>query len=236
MSQVVIKTTTTASISYKKNGFSFVKQRLVHQFRRPQNVGHVVNADQTKEPQPLSQKEEESKSLQKEETTFSKESEDQQQPVENEPTNADFDNSFQISSQSKQEEQERKFSMSDIPKQYQRLAKRAARKAKTAGEKQVFVSKKVDESQQQQSKKSFKRPKVCKEAIELGLQQFNEGNYNEAIDLFTTSLELPGSGAYRFQGSIREGVEMRNRRCVRSSRLETRWRGVGGCVTTTKEG
>jgi hypothetical protein len=36
------------------------------------------------------------------------------------------------------------------------------------------------------------RPKKCKEAMDLGLEQFKAGKYQEAINLFNLALELPG--------------------------------------------
>jgi len=48
------------------------------------------------------------------------------------------------------------------------------------------------------------RPKKCKEAIDQGLQLFQEKQYQAAIDMFNLALELPGNGAYRLAGSPRE--------------------------------
>lgn len=46
-------------------------------------------------------------------------------------------------------------------------------------------------------------PKRCSDAIERGLAQFAEGRYEDAIDMFTHSLELPGKGFVRSAGAAR---------------------------------
>jgi tetratricopeptide (TPR) repeat protein len=47
-------------------------------------------------------------------------------------------------------------------------------------------------------------PQRAREAIDLGLQLFAAGNYKAALDNFSLSLELPGSGLMRMAGSPRE--------------------------------
>lgn len=49
------------------------------------------------------------------------------------------------------------------------------------------------------SSSSFK-PKMCGDAIQQGLEEFNKGNYDRALDLFTSALELPGNGFMRMSG------------------------------------
>jgi hypothetical protein len=49
-----------------------------------------------------------------------------------------------------------------------------------------------------------RRPKNCKQAIDRGLQLFQEKKFQEAVDLFNLALELPGNGAYRMPDSPRE--------------------------------
>lgn len=41
-------------------------------------------------------------------------------------------------------------------------------------------------------------PKTCKEAIDAGLKMFNEGKYDEALELFQSALELPGQAMVRY--------------------------------------
>ena len=48
------------------------------------------------------------------------------------------------------------------------------------------------------------RPKSCKQAIDKGLELFQDKKFQEAIDMFNVALELPGNGAYRLAGSVRE--------------------------------
>ncbi len=48
------------------------------------------------------------------------------------------------------------------------------------------------------------RPKKCKEAIDMGLELFQQRKYQEAIAMFNLALELPGQGAYRLPNSPRE--------------------------------
>jgi hypothetical protein len=48
------------------------------------------------------------------------------------------------------------------------------------------------------------RPKSCKQAIDRGLDLFKQQLYQEAVDMFNLALELPGNGAYRLAGSVRE--------------------------------
>ncbi|GAB4821982.1 hypothetical protein N2152v2_009028 [Parachlorella kessleri] len=48
------------------------------------------------------------------------------------------------------------------------------------------------------------RPQRCREAINLGLDKFKAGDYQAAIELFETALELPGSGVMRVSGTVRE--------------------------------
>lgn len=45
------------------------------------------------------------------------------------------------------------------------------------------------------------KPKMCGDAIQQGLDQFNSGNYDRALDLFTGALELPGQGFMRLSGA-----------------------------------
>ena len=52
--------------------------------------------------------------------------------------------------------------------------------------------------------RSDRRPKRCKEAIDKGLELFQQKKYQAAVDLFNLALELPGNGAYRLSGSPRE--------------------------------
>ena len=47
-------------------------------------------------------------------------------------------------------------------------------------------------------------PKRTKEAIDEGISLFNQKKHEEAIKMFNLALELPGNGAYRLSGSIRE--------------------------------
>eukprot|EP01025_Chloroclados_australasicus_P027488 TRINITY_DN2725_c2_g1_i4.p2 TRINITY_DN2725_c2_g1~~TRINITY_DN2725_c2_g1_i4.p2 ORF type:complete len:278 (+),score=24.36 TRINITY_DN2725_c2_g1_i4:50-835(+) len=95
-----------------------------------------------------------------------------------------------------------KFSMRDIPKEYQRIARRSARKAKFKAVAQKSQS--ISVVQELTAEELQDQPKVCSQAINLGLQQFEKGNYQQAIEYFTVALELPGNGAYRFANSIRE--------------------------------
>jgi len=60
---------------------------------------------------------------------------------------------------------------------------------------------------------SLCRPKNCKQAIDKGLELFQAKKFQEAIDMFNVALELPGNGAYRLAGSVRE------------------FRHVQGCIT-----
>jgi hypothetical protein len=48
------------------------------------------------------------------------------------------------------------------------------------------------------------RPKRCKQAIDAGLELFQQAKYQDAINMFNMALELPGNGAYRTTGSPRE--------------------------------
>lgn len=41
---------------------------------------------------------------------------------------------------------------------------------------------------------------MCGDAIQQGLEEFNKGNYDRALDLFTSALELPGNGFMRMSG------------------------------------
>lgn len=47
-------------------------------------------------------------------------------------------------------------------------------------------------------------PKVCKEAINAGLELYRSKQYKEAITMWQKSLEMPGSGAMRMSGTVRE--------------------------------
>ena len=47
-------------------------------------------------------------------------------------------------------------------------------------------------------------PKVCREAIDLGLELYQEQKFAEAIAMWQKALELPGSGAMRLAGTVRE--------------------------------
>lgn len=44
---------------------------------------------------------------------------------------------------------------------------------------------------------------MCGEAIQEGLEEFNKGNYDSALDLFTSALELPGNGFMRMAGEFK---------------------------------
>ena len=46
-----------------------------------------------------------------------------------------------------------------------------------------------------------RRPRLCKDAIAMGVAAHQAGNYEEAIALYNRALELPGSGAYRLSGT-----------------------------------
>lgn len=47
------------------------------------------------------------------------------------------------------------------------------------------------------------RPQRSREAIDLGLEKFQQGDYAGAIELFELALELPGSGVMRMAGGRR---------------------------------
>eukprot|EP01024_Parvocaulis_polyphysoides_P060491 TRINITY_DN6606_c0_g2_i3.p1 TRINITY_DN6606_c0_g2~~TRINITY_DN6606_c0_g2_i3.p1 ORF type:complete len:283 (+),score=43.13 TRINITY_DN6606_c0_g2_i3:321-1169(+) len=102
--------------------------------------------------------------------------------------------------------QPRKISINDIPQEYQRLAKKSAKRAQNSAAKTSKLTSQTQSSDSEQSTTTNQKysPKMCSEAISLGLQQFEKQNYYEAIELFTVSLELPGNGAYRFADSVRE--------------------------------
>ena len=51
---------------------------------------------------------------------------------------------------------------------------------------------------------SLPRPMSCKIAIDKGLVFFQAKQFQEAVDMFNVALELPGNGAYRLAGSVRE--------------------------------
>ena len=51
---------------------------------------------------------------------------------------------------------------------------------------------------------AFCSPKVCREAIDLGLELYQEQKFAEAIAMWQKALELPGSGAMRLAGTVRE--------------------------------
>lgn len=48
------------------------------------------------------------------------------------------------------------------------------------------------------------RPKTSSEAIRTGIEMLKAGKPEEAIALFQLALELPGNGAMRFAGTVRE--------------------------------
>lgn len=48
------------------------------------------------------------------------------------------------------------------------------------------------------------RPKTCKDAISLGLELYADKQFKKAIAMWQKSLELPGSGAMRMSGTVRE--------------------------------
>ena len=47
-------------------------------------------------------------------------------------------------------------------------------------------------------------PKTTREAIDAGLELYDKGDFREALALFTKSLELPGMGAVRLSGRVKE--------------------------------
>ena len=47
-------------------------------------------------------------------------------------------------------------------------------------------------------------PKACREAIDLGLELYQQAKFAEAIEMWQKSLKLPGSGAMRLSGTVRE--------------------------------
>mmetsp|Transcript_33832 Transcript_33832/g.80304 ORF Transcript_33832/g.80304 Transcript_33832/m.80304 type:complete len:221 (-) Transcript_33832:158-820(-) len=47
-------------------------------------------------------------------------------------------------------------------------------------------------------------PKTCREAIDMGLEFYETKDFQQAIDLWQKSLELPGSGSMRLSGTVRE--------------------------------
>mmetsp|Transcript_36297 Transcript_36297/g.92760 ORF Transcript_36297/g.92760 Transcript_36297/m.92760 type:complete len:218 (+) Transcript_36297:185-838(+) len=47
-------------------------------------------------------------------------------------------------------------------------------------------------------------PKTCKDAISLGLELYADKQFKKAIAMWQKSLELPGSGAMRMSGTVRE--------------------------------
>jgi hypothetical protein len=49
-----------------------------------------------------------------------------------------------------------------------------------------------------------RRPKTSSEAIRKGIEVLKAGQPQEAIALFQLALELPGNGAMRFAGTVRE--------------------------------
>jgi riboflavin biosynthesis pyrimidine reductase len=50
----------------------------------------------------------------------------------------------------------------------------------------------------------FCRVRTAKEAILTGIATLRAGNPQAAIELFQKALELPGNGAMRFAGTVRE--------------------------------
>jgi len=48
------------------------------------------------------------------------------------------------------------------------------------------------------------RPRTAGEAIEAGIARLGEGQAQAAVDLFQAALELPGNGAFRLSGTVRE--------------------------------
>lgn len=42
------------------------------------------------------------------------------------------------------------------------------------------------------------------EAIDAGIARLREGQAQAAVDLFQSALELPGNGAFRMSGTVRE--------------------------------
>lgn len=47
-------------------------------------------------------------------------------------------------------------------------------------------------------------PRTSRDAISAGLEAYNGKRYQEAVDLFSMALELPGSGVMRMAGTVRE--------------------------------
>lgn len=56
------------------------------------------------------------------------------------------------------------------------------------------------------------KPRTCGAAVALGLKSFETGDYEAAIDHFTTALELPGNGAMRMAGAHTICLEPMNSR------------------------
>ncbi|GAX77437.1 hypothetical protein CEUSTIGMA_g4882.t1 [Chlamydomonas eustigma] len=71
---------------------------------------------------------------------------------------------------------------------------------------EVLKSKKQRQAEMAKAAKESdpNRPTNCKQAIDQGLALFNKQLYQEAVDMFNLALELPGQGAYRLAGSVRE--------------------------------
>lgn len=76
------------------------------------------------------------------------------------------------------------------------------------------------------------KPKMCGDAIQQGLVEFNNGNYDRALDLFTGALELPGNGFMRLSGTKIPRQRTFCNACARLSyalRFRRAWRIVGTC-------
>lgn len=48
------------------------------------------------------------------------------------------------------------------------------------------------------------RARTAGEAIEAGIARLNAGEAQAAVELFQAALELPGNGAFRMSGTVRE--------------------------------
>lgn len=67
--------------------------------------------------------------------------------------------------------------------------------------------------EQQKKKPSLQKSKApeaqggyarCRQAIDAGLDKYQSGDYNGALELFQLALELPGNGFMRMEGSPKE--------------------------------
>ena len=73
-------------------------------------------------------------------------------------------------------------------------------------------------------------PKRCSDAIEKGLAQFAEGQYEDAIDMFTHALELPGKGFVRLAGAAHSSLLPCSRRAVSRAHSEARRAASSRCA------